>query len=183
MMFFAWRPGRAERGCDARDCGEGRQDIDQNRDAIGHLLAPDVATGGSCHYPQYHRAHRFRRQRVGGRAERHIVAERGQAEQCDTKHEPGITDMKPDCTDAPTRRVLRMADEDVRDRVRALENTPAFVRSPRHRKRVERLFGQLKRNMGLRRLKLRGLRGVAEEFTLAAAAQNLILLTRRRTAG
>ena len=32
----------------------------------------------------------------------------------------------------------------------------------------------------LRRLKLRGLRGVAEEFTMAAAAQNLILLTRRQ---
>lgn len=73
-----------------------------------------------------------------------------------------------------------MADEDVRDRVRALEDKPAFARSHRLRKRVERLFGQLKRNMGLRRLKLRGLRGVSEEFTRAAAAQNLILLTRRR---
>lgn len=92
----------------------------------------------------------------------------------------GACTRKPDCTDAPTRRVLRMADEDVRDRIRALENTPAFVRSRRLRKRVERLFGQLKRNMGLRRLKLRGLRGVAEEFSMAAAAQNLILLTRRQ---
>ena len=73
-----------------------------------------------------------------------------------------------------------MADEDVRDRVRDLEGTPALARSRRLRKRVERLFGQLKRNMGLRRLKLRGLRGVAEEFTMAAAAQNLILLTRRQ---
>ena len=34
--------------------------------------------------------------------------------------------------------------------------------------------------MGLQRLKLRGLRGVAEEFTMAAAAQNLILLTKRQ---
>lgn len=92
----------------------------------------------------------------------------------------GACPRKPDCTDAPTRRVLRMADEDVRDRVRDLEGTPAFARSRRLRKRVERLFGQLKRNMGLRRLKLRGLRGVAEEFTMAAAAQNLILLTRRQ---
>ena len=92
----------------------------------------------------------------------------------------GACPPKPDCTDAPTRRVLRMADEDVRDRVRDLEGTPALARSRRLRKRVERLFGQLKRNMGLRRLKLRGLRGVAEEFTMAAAAQNLILLTRRQ---
>ena len=94
----------------------------------------------------------------------------------------GACTRKPDCTDAPTRRVLRMADEDVRDRVRTLEGTPAFGRSRRLRKRVERLFGQLKRNMGLRRVKLRGLHGVTEEFTMAAAAQNLILLTRRRVA-
>ena len=92
----------------------------------------------------------------------------------------GACTRKPDCTDAPTRRVLRMVDEDVRDRVRELVDTPGFVRSRRLRKRVERIFGQLKRNMGLRRLKLRGLRGVAEEFTMAAAAQNLILLTGRR---
>lgn len=92
----------------------------------------------------------------------------------------GACTRKLDCTDAPARRVLRLADEDVRDRVRALEDTPAFARSRRLRKRIERLFGQLKHNMGLRRLKLRGLRGVAEEFTMAAAAQNLILLTRRQ---
>ena len=98
---------------------------------------------------------------------------------------PGVCDSctrKPECTDAPTRRVLRMVEEDVRDRVRALEQTPAFVRSRRLRRRVERLFGHLKRNIGLRRLKLRGLRGAAEEFTMAAAAQNLILLTTRQWA-
>ena len=77
--------------------------------------------------------------------------------------------------------MLRIADEAVRDRVRDLEGTLTFVRSRRPRKRIERLFGQLKRNMGLRRLKLRGLRGAAEEFTMAAAAQNLILLTRKPT--
>jgi hypothetical protein len=33
--------------------------------------------------------------------------------------------------------------------------------------------------MGLRRLKLRGLSGAAEEFLLAATAQNLKLLARR----
>ena len=72
-----------------------------------------------------------------------------------------------------------MADEDVRDRVRDLEGTPAYIRSRRLRKRVERLFGQLKRNIGVRRLKLRGLRDAAEEFTMAAAAQNLIQLIRK----
>ncbi|MBV8913401.1 MAG: transposase [Acetobacteraceae bacterium] len=48
--------------------------------------------------------------------------------------------------------------------------------------RVEPLFGQLKRNMGLRRPKLRGLHGAAEEFTMEAAAQNLMLLTRQQQA-
>jgi len=63
-----------------------------------------------------------------------------------------------------------------------LQDRPEFARSRRLRRRIERLFGHLKRSMGLRRLKLRGLRGAAEEFAMAAAAQNLILLTRRRSA-
>ena len=92
-----------------------------------------------------------------------------------------ICPRKPDCTDARARRVLRMVDEDARDRARVLQDTPEFARSRRLRRRIERLFGHLKRSMGLRRLKLRGLRGAAEEFAMAAAAQNLILLTGRRS--
>ena len=38
------------------------------------------------------------------------------------------------------------------------------------------MFGHLKRNLNLRSLKLRGLNGAAEEFTMAAAAFNLQLL-------
>jgi hypothetical protein len=41
------------------------------------------------------------------------------------------------------------------------------------------VFGHLKRNLGLRTLKLRGLSGAAEEFTMAAAAYNLQLLARQ----
>jgi hypothetical protein len=52
--------------------------------------------------------------------------------------------------------------EPLRHRVRDLADTPGLVRSRRLRRRIERLFGQLKRNMGMRRLKLRGLRSVAE---------------------
>ena len=91
-----------------------------------------------------------------------------------------VCPRKPDCTDARARRVLRMVDEDARDRARGLQETPEFARSRRLRRRIERLFGHLKRSMGLRRLKLRGLRGAAEEFAMAATAQNLILLTGRR---
>ena len=91
-----------------------------------------------------------------------------------------VCPRKPGCTDARAQRVLRMVDEDARDRVRVLQNTPEFAQSRRLRRRIERLFGHLKRSLGFRRLKLRGLRGAAEEFAMAAAAQNLILLTGRR---
>lgn len=87
--------------------------------------------------------------------------------------------LRPACTDAPARRLTRLVDEDARERVRALSGTPAFARSRRLRWRIERLFAGLKRGMGLRRLKLRGLGGAAEEFLLAATAQNLRLLTRQ----
>jgi transposase len=86
---------------------------------------------------------------------------------------------KPSCTDGPARRVIRLTHEDARDQVRALKDTPGYVRSRQLRKRIERLFGHLKRNMKLTRLKLRGLKGAAEEFLLAATAQNLQLLASR----
>ena len=44
------------------------------------------------------------------------------------------------------------------------------------------MFGRLKRNLNLRSLKLRGLNGAAEEFTMAAAAYNLQLLANRAAA-
>jgi len=73
-------------------------------------------------------------------------------------------------------------DEDARDRVRALAGTPAFARSRRLRKRIERLFAHLKHAMALRRLRLRGLLGAQDEFLLAAAAQNLGTLVRHGAA-
>ena len=41
------------------------------------------------------------------------------------------------------------------------------------------MFGHLERNLKLRTLKLRGLAGAAEEFTMAATAYNLQLLANR----
>ena len=87
-------PGRTERGRDTRDRREGHKTIDQNGDTIGRKIAPDMATRGSCHHRQNHRADRPRRQRVDGRTERHVGVQHGQAEQRDTKHEPGIADME-----------------------------------------------------------------------------------------
>ncbi|TPG04082.1 transposase, partial [Sphingomonas oligophenolica] len=66
-----------------------------------------------------------------------------------------------------------------RDQVRALSGTEASIRARQRRKRIERVFGHLKRNLNLRSLKLRGLNGAAEEFTMAAAAYNLQLLANR----
>ena len=48
-----------------------------------------------------------------------------------------------------------------------------YRRSRYQRKKVEILFAHLKRILKLDRLRLRGLSGAFDEFTLAAAVQNL----------
>jgi hypothetical protein len=80
---------------------------------------------------------------------------------------------KPLCTDAPFRTLLRLEGEEVRDAVRALAGTEAFQAARTRRRKVEMLFAHLKRHRKIRRLRLRGLAGAAEEFLLAATAQNL----------
>ena len=85
----------------------------------------------------------------------------------------------PRCTAARRRAVTRLVDADARDQVRALAKTQGYTRSRRRRKRIARVFGHLKRNPNLRTLKLRGLAGAAEQFTMAAAAYNLQLLASR----
>jgi hypothetical protein len=59
-----------------------------------------------------------------------------------------------------------------------LANTPEFSRAQRQRKKVEALFSELKNQIGLRRLRLRRLKFVREQFFLAAAAQNIKRLVR-----
>ncbi|WP_232090918.1 transposase [Sphingomonas sp. HMP9] len=58
--------------------------------------------------------------------------------------------LKPQCTTARQRAVTRLVTEDARDQVRALANTEAYARSRQQRKRIERVFGHLKRNLNLR---------------------------------
>jgi transposase len=89
-----------------------------------------------------------------------------------------VCPRKAECTSGPARRLLRHWDEKVREKVNGLAETEAFVRSRRERKKVEMRFAHLKQHLGLRRLKLRGLRGAAEEFTLAAAAQNIKMMVK-----
>jgi hypothetical protein len=59
------------------------------------------------------------------------------------------------------------------DVARSLVGTEAFEQSRRDRKRIEMRFAHLKRILRLNRLRLRGLRGAQDEFTLAAIAHNL----------
>jgi hypothetical protein len=69
-------------------------------------------------------------------------------------------------------------DEPARQRARVLANTPEFAKTQRERKKVEALFAELKNQIGLRRLRLRRLKFVQEQFFLAAAAQNIKRLVR-----
>jgi len=68
--------------------------------------------------------------------------------------------------------------EPVRQRARELANTPEFAKAQRQRKKVEALFAELKNQIGLRRLRLRRVKFVREQFFLAAAAQNIKRLVR-----
>lgn len=81
--------------------------------------------------------------------------------------------LKPCCTTATVRKVERHWDEEVRERVRQLAGTPAFLAAARARRKVEARFAQMKHLAGLSRLRLRGTAGVREQVLLAAAALNL----------
>ena len=68
--------------------------------------------------------------------------------------------------------------EAARQRARDLWTTPEFEHAQRQRKKIEALFAQLKSHIGLRRLRLRRLKFVREQFYLAATAQNIKRLVR-----
>lgn len=77
------------------------------------------------------------------------------------------------CPGQPGRKIIRSVHEAARDVAREINVTPEFEQSRRDRKKVEMLFAHLKRILKLDRLRLRGPSGAHDEFTLAAAAQNL----------
>ena len=77
------------------------------------------------------------------------------------------------CPAQPMRKVIRSVHEAAREEARRINATPEFAQSRRDRKKVEMLFAHLKRILKLDRLRLRGPSGAHDEFTLAAAAQNL----------
>jgi transposase len=77
------------------------------------------------------------------------------------------------CPNTPIRKIARSVHESARDVARRLSTSALYRRSRRERKKVEMLFAHLKRILKLDRLRLRGLSGARDEFTLAAVAQNL----------
>jgi transposase len=77
------------------------------------------------------------------------------------------------CPNTPIRKIVRSIHESARDVARRIGTTERYQRSRSERKKVEMLFAHLKRILRLDRLRLRGLSGASDEFTLAAAVQNL----------
>jgi transposase len=90
----------------------------------------------------------------------------------------GACSQKTQCTRGRYKYLAIHMDEAARQRARELVNTPEFAKAQRERKKVEALFAELKNQIGLRRLRLRRLKFVREQFLLAAAAQNIKRLVR-----
>ena len=68
--------------------------------------------------------------------------------------------------------------EAARQKAYAVAKTPQFAEALRKRRKVEALFSELKNLVGLRRLRLRRIKFVRDQFYLAAVAQNLKRLVR-----
>jgi transposase len=96
----------------------------------------------------------------------------GSAKRC------GACSQKTQCTKGRYKYLAIHMHESVRQRARELALTPEFAKAQRQRKKVEALFAELKNQIGLRRLRLRRLKFVREQFFLAAAAQNIKRLVR-----
>jgi hypothetical protein len=95
-----------------------------------------------------------------------------------TRKRCGACSQKAQCTSGAFRYLAIHMDEPARQRARELVHTPEFAKAQRERKKVEALFAELKNQIGLRRLRLRRLKFVREQFFLAAAAQNIKRLVR-----
>ncbi|HEX6505710.1 MAG TPA: IS1182 family transposase [Terriglobales bacterium] len=86
--------------------------------------------------------------------------------------------QKSRCTRGKYRTIAIHTCEEARRRAKARAETPEFAISQRARRKVEALFAELKNYIGLRRLRLRRMRFVSEQFYLAATVQNLKRLVR-----
>ena len=87
------------------------------------------------------------------------------------------------CPNTAFRKIARSVHEAAWDVARRIAATPAYQRSRHERKKVEMLFVHLKRILKLDRLRRRGMSGATDEFTLAAAVQNLRRLAKFTSQG
>ena len=87
--------------------------------------------------------------------------------------------QKSQCTRGKYRILSIHTCEPARQKAHEAAKTPAFAQSQCERRKVEALFGELKNQIGLRRVRLRRMRFVREQFYLAAAVQNLKRLAAR----
>ena len=95
-----------------------------------------------------------------------------------TRKRCGPCALRPQCRSAAFRCLVIHQHEPARQRAWELVNTPQFVQAQRQKKKVEALFAELKNQIGLRRLRLRRLKFVREQFFLAVVAQNIKRLIR-----
>src|SRR3954469_2589041 len=95
-----------------------------------------------------------------------------------TRKKCGPRSLRAQRPSAAFRGLIIHQNEPARQRARELVNTPEFAKAQRQRKKVEALFAELKNQIGLRRLRLRRLKFVREQFFLAAVAQNIKRLVR-----
>jgi transposase len=91
--------------------------------------------------------------------------------------------VKNECTSGRYKQIVIHVEEAVRQRARERTREAAFFQHQRSRRKVEALFGELKNRIGLRRVRLRRLKHVREQFFMAAAAQNLKRLVRYLASG
>ncbi len=115
----------------------------------------------------------------------HILTTKGRVTVDDTiiyrasKFDCGDCPLKPKCCpNTPARKIARSVHEDARDYARMIGQTKAYEQSAKDRKKVEITFAHMKRIIGLRRFRLRGMTGARDELLLAATALNLRKLAR-----
>jgi Transposase DDE domain len=98
-----------------------------------------------------------------------------------TQTKCGDCPRKAECTTGRYRQLVIHVEEAVRQRAQERTQQPAFFCHQRARRKIEAVFGELKNRIGLRRVRLRRLRHVREQFLMAATAQNLKRLVRQIT--
>lgn len=110
---------------------------------------------------------KFKKPRTGITKENMIIYSAGKAE-CEA-----CPKRQQCCPVVVPRRIRRSIHEEARDVARALAKTESYAHSRNERKKVEMLFGHMKRILKLDRLRLRGITGASDEFLMTAAVQNL----------